>query len=95
MRKHLIDLRADLPDARGAGYDQRTGEVVLLVTSADAERFGVDAIRPAPNRSAAYRSGSSINELNESNMSVDGGGRVEGLNLADQPPQPMHHRPLS
>ena len=36
MRKHLIDLRTDLPGARGAGYDQRTGEVVLLVTSADA-----------------------------------------------------------
>ena len=32
MRKHLIDFRTDLPDARGAGYDQRTGEVVLLVT---------------------------------------------------------------
>src|SRR4249919_2465367 len=45
MRKHLIDLRADLPNARGAGYDQRTGEVVLLVTSADAQQFGIDAIR--------------------------------------------------
>src|SRR5437763_463801 len=24
MRRHLIDLRADLPNGRGAGYDQRT-----------------------------------------------------------------------
>ena len=38
MRRHLIDLRTDLPNSRGAGYDQRTGEVVLLVTSADAQR---------------------------------------------------------
>jgi len=45
MRKHLIDLRADLPNARGAGYDQRTGEVVLLVTRADATRFGLEAMR--------------------------------------------------
>src|SRR3569833_46817 len=45
LRKHLIDLRSDLPNARGAGYDQRTGEIVLLVTSADAERLGIDAIR--------------------------------------------------
>ena len=45
MRKHLIDLRSDLPNARGAGYDQSTGEVVLLVTRADADRYGVSAIR--------------------------------------------------
>src|SRR6476661_10483652 len=45
LRKHLIDLRADLPNARGVGYDQRTGEVVLLVTSADARLYGAEAIR--------------------------------------------------
>ena len=45
MRRHLIDLRNELPGARGAGYDQRTGEIVLLVTSADAQRFGAAAIR--------------------------------------------------
>src|SRR5205823_12506076 len=28
MRQHLIDLRTELPGARGAGYDQRTGAVV-------------------------------------------------------------------
>ena len=38
MRQHLIDLRTELPGARGAGYDQRTGEVVLLVPAADVER---------------------------------------------------------
>ena len=41
MRKHLIDLRNELPGARGAGYDQRTGEVVLLITPGDASRFGL------------------------------------------------------
>jgi hypothetical protein len=81
MRKHLIDLRSDLPNARGAGYDQRTGEVVLLVTRADADKFGIDPIRSRAEQVSQVPVRVVINELNESNMSVDGGGRVEGLNL--------------
>jgi len=81
MRKHLIDLRSDLPNERGAGYDQRTGEVVLLVTHADAAKFGIDAIRSRAEQVSGVPVRVVINELNESNMSVDGGGRVEGLNL--------------
>jgi hypothetical protein len=81
MRRHLIDLRTDLPNARGAGYDQRTGEVVLLVTPDDAKRFGVDAIRARAEQVGGVPVRVVVNELNESNMSVDGGGRVEGLNL--------------
>jgi hypothetical protein len=81
LRKHLIDLRSDLPNARGAGYDQRTGEVVLLVTRADAQRFGADAIRGRAEQVSGVPVRVIINELNESNMSIDGGGRVEGLNL--------------
>jgi hypothetical protein len=81
MRKHLIDLRTDLPNARGAGYDQRTGEVVLLVTRADADKYGVDAIRARAELVSGVPVRIAINALNESNLSVDGGGRVEGLNL--------------
>lgn len=81
MRKHLIDFRTDLPNARGAGYDQRTGEVVLLVTPADASRLGVDAIRARAEQVGGVPVRVVINQLNESNMSVVGGGRVEGLNL--------------
>jgi hypothetical protein len=80
MRKHLIDLRSDLPNARGAGYDQRTGEVVLLVTSADAAKFGSDAIRRRAEQVSGVPVRVVINDLNESNMTVYGGGRVEGLN---------------
>ena len=80
MRRHLIDLRSELPLARGAGYDQRTGEIVLLVTSADAERYGVDAIRVRAERVSGVPVRIAINDLIEQNMSVDGGGRVEGLN---------------
>ena len=80
MRKHLIDLRSDLPGSRGAGYDQRTGDVVLLVTQADAERFGVNAIRARAEQISGVPVRIVINDLIEQNMTVDGGGRVEGLN---------------
>jgi hypothetical protein len=81
MRRHLIDFRSELPGARGAGYDQRTGEVVLLVTPADASRLGLDAIRARAEEVSGVPVRVLVNQLIESNMSVDGGGRVEGLNL--------------
>ena len=81
MRRHLIDLRSELPGSRGAGYDQRTGEVVLLVTSSDAQRYGLEAIRTRAEQVSGVPVRVVINELNEQNMSVDGGGRVEGLNV--------------
>ena len=81
LKRHLIDFRADLPNARGAGYDQRTGEVVLLVTSADAQRFGIEAIKARAQQVGGVPVRVVINELREANMSAIGGGRVEGLNL--------------
>jgi hypothetical protein len=80
MRRHLIDLRTELPGARGAGYDQRTGEIVLLVTSADAQRFGEDAIKSRAEQLSGVPVRIVINALIEQNMHVEGGGRVEGPN---------------
>ena len=80
LHKHLIDLRTDLPNARGAGYDQRTGQIVLLVTREDADKFGLDAIRARAERVGGVPVRVVVNELIESNLSVNGGGRVEGLN---------------
>lgn len=79
MRQHLIDLRTELPGARGAGYDPRTGEVVLLVTAGDAERFGADAIKRRAEQVSGVPVRIVINDLIEQNMSVVGGGRVEGI----------------
>jgi hypothetical protein len=81
LRRHLIDLRNDLPNARGAGYDQRSGEIVLLVTPDDASRLGIDAIRSRAEQVGGVPVRVMINRLDESNMSVNGGGRVEGLDL--------------
>lgn len=79
MRRHLIDFRSELPGARGAGYDQRTGEVVLLVTPADVAKLGVEAIRAQAERISDVPVRVVVNGLIESNMSVDGGGLVEGV----------------
>lgn len=80
MRRHLIDFRSELPGARGAGYDQRTGEVVLLIRPADAARFGIDSIRLRAEQLSGVPVRVTVNALKESNMTVDGGGRVEGVN---------------
>lgn len=81
MRRHLIDFRNELPGERGAGYDPRTGEVVLLVTPADAARFGVDSIRARAQQLSGVPVRINVNSLIESNMSVEGGAPVEGINL--------------
>ncbi len=81
MRQHLIDFRRELPGARGAGYDQRTGEVVLLITPADAARFGVAEIRSRAEQLGGVPVRVVTNSLRETDMSIVGGGRVEGLNL--------------
>lgn len=79
LRRHLIDFRSELPGARGAGYDQRTGEVVLLVRNADVQRLGLEAIRARAEQVGGVPVRVVINDLVESNMAVVGGGRVEGL----------------
>ena len=44
MRTHEPTLRAQLPNARGMGLDQRTGELVLFVNARDARRHGLETI---------------------------------------------------
>jgi streptogrisin C len=78
MRRHLIDLRTELPGARGAGYDQRTGEVVLLIPAADAQRFGLEAIRARAEQLSGVPVRVVINDLIEQNAEVAGGGLVRG-----------------
>jgi hypothetical protein len=80
MRRHLIDLRDELPGARGAGYDQRTGEIVLLIPNSDAQKYGVESIHARAEQVSGVPVRIVINDLLESNMTVDGGGRVSGTN---------------
>lgn len=80
LRRHLIDIRAVLPNTHGAGYDQRSGEVVLLVRADDASRLGVEAIRTRAEEVSGVPVRVIVNVLHEANMAmVAGGGRVEGM----------------
>ena len=66
LRRHLIDFSSELPGARGAGYDQRTGEVVLLVTP----RGRVAPRRrrhPRPRRASRRRAGARGHQSSSSN----------------------------
>ncbi|HZC37347.1 MAG TPA: hypothetical protein VE221_01590 [Sphingomicrobium sp.] len=83
MRRHLIDFRSELPGERGAGYDQRTGEVVLLVRNADARKYGVDSIRARAEQLSGVPVRVVINDLLEQNLAVVGGVNVVGINPAD------------
>lgn len=79
LRRHLIDVRQQLPGARGAGYDQRTGEIVLLVRSVDAKRFGLAVIRERAEQVARVPVRIVVNDVPEMNL-AEGGGLVVGLN---------------
>ena len=81
MRRHLIDFRSELPGARGAGYDQRTGQVVLLITAAEARTLGMDAIRARAEQLSGVPVRVVVNPLLESDMAIVGGAEVEGLNV--------------
>ena len=79
LRTHLIDLRRYLPGARGAGYDQRTGEIVLLVRSADATRLGIATIRTRAEQVTGVPVRIHVNDHVETTLSVEGGGRLIGI----------------
>src|SRR5205823_13645966 len=52
----------------------------LLVRSADAQRYGLDAIRARAEQVSGLPVRVVVNDLLASNMAVAGGGRIEGVN---------------
>ena len=101
LRKHLIDVRSALPALRGAGFDQRTGEIVLLVTGSDAARFGLEAIRAQAEQVGGVPVRVVVNDLIESDMSIAAGPIGKGIgalqeagSIAITPSQPRR-RPIT
>lgn len=80
IRQHLADLRDELPGTRGAGYDQRSGAIVLLISPADAISLGAEVIRERAETLTGVPVRVVTDALVDSNMGIDGGGRVEGVN---------------
>ncbi|MEO6360576.1 MAG: hypothetical protein ABIO43_08395, partial [Sphingomicrobium sp.] len=80
MRRFQPTLRRELPSARGFGLDQRTGELVLFVTNADSDRFGLDAIRQRAEALTGVPVNVRMADGSAVNMALAGGARLVGRN---------------
>ncbi|WP_199192681.1 chymotrypsin family serine protease [Allosphingosinicella deserti] len=79
VRLHAGEIRAQLPSAVGMGLDQRTGEFVLMVRRADADRFGVPEIERRLKDGLGLPARVRVLDRADQNSAVEGGARVEGL----------------
>jgi len=84
ITRHQAEIRALVPHPPGMGADPRTGELVVMVNGADADRLGAGTLK---NRIAAIAGVPVRLRLlgRDADMSMDvgGGSRVVGVNPAD------------
>jgi hypothetical protein len=78
IRAHAQEIRAQLPNAVGMGLDPRTGEFVLMVRRADADRHGVAEIERRLKEGLRLPARVRLLDRPDSNASTEGGARVEG-----------------
>ncbi len=81
--EHQAAIRSALPNAQGMGVDARTGELVLLVKEADADRYGpaeldaeLEVLTGVPVRIRVL-------DRPDMNFGIEGGARVEGVDPAN------------
>nr|WP_246167233.1 S1 family peptidase [Sphingomonas piscis] len=82
MVQYQAAFRDQLPNARGMGHDQSTGDVVLLVTRADADLHGLEPIRAQAQSIAGVPVRIEVADR-PTNLAATGGGRVEGVDPAN------------
>lgn len=78
MLQYRSLLDRELPNSRGIGLDQRSGELVLLVTTTAAARIGADRIRARAEAATGVPVRIEIADPPARNLSVKGGARLEG-----------------
>jgi hypothetical protein len=86
IAKHQAEIRAALPHPPGMGADPRTGELVVMVNAADADRYAADELRTklAGIAGVPVRIRLLGREANlAGSMDVGGGSRVVGINPVD------------
>jgi len=89
IKQHQAEIRAALPHPPGLGVDQRTGELVAIISGSDVDLYGKDALTAqfaqttgVPVRIRAIdRTG--LDLADPEAPDVDGGARVVGVNPAD------------
>ncbi|MEG3087790.1 hypothetical protein [Sphingomonas sp. PB4P5] len=79
---HQAAIRAALPSAPGIGFDPRTGELVVIVPSAQA-RGGAAALKAKLEGIAGVPVQIRILNQVDRNMDMAGGARLEGVSPAD------------
>lgn len=78
IRTHADTIRAQLPNAVGMGLDPRTGEFVLMVRRADADRHGLAEIERRLKEGLQLPARVRLLDRPDENASLEGGARVEG-----------------
>lgn len=76
------ELNALLPRARGMGLDPRTGELVMLIGTADAARIDLAAIKLQAEAAAGTKVRFDLADRAD-NLSLSGGARLEGVSSLD------------
>ena len=83
MLQRADPLHALLPNARGMGLDARTGELVILITAADAARLDLAALKSAAEALTAVPVRLDLADRPTVNLSLAGGARIEGVDPAN------------
>lgn len=73
------ELRRAVRDARGIGYDARTGELVVMLNEGEAAKTDLGLLRARLGRIARVPVRVRVIERGDSNLAVEGGARVEGI----------------
>ena len=76
------ELNALLPNNRGMGLDARSGELVVLVRAADADRLDLMAIRERAEALTGVKVRFDLADRVD-NLALAGGARIEGVHPAD------------
>ena len=79
MWRHQGELAQALPDARGAGLDQRTGDLVLLLGAAAAARYDLVATQQQAEALTGVPVQLRLVDGPDVNMAVAGGSRIDGI----------------
>ncbi|HWH17801.1 MAG TPA: hypothetical protein VNT77_05615 [Allosphingosinicella sp.] len=83
MRRHQASIRSAFPYASGMGFDPRTGDLVVMVRAADAERHGADSIDARIEAMTGVPVRIRVLERPDADLGIEGGARLEGVDPAN------------
>lgn len=82
IREHQAEIKTALP-VRGMGVDQRTGELVLMVSAEAADRHGLQLLEAKLEALAGVPARIRVVDRPDVNSAIEGGARLEGVDPAN------------